>query len=387
MIACRALAYSVVSTLVLLSGSTTHAQPSCVLIESGDGPRGTAHLRAETVVAGLEVPWAIAFLPNGDWLVNERPGRVRLVRGGKLVAAPVVRIDTTLHGEGGLLGLALHPAFAQNRLFYVYYTHGPLGGRRNRVDRFVLAADGLSARHDRVIFDDIDAAQYHDGGRIKIGPDGHLYVGTGDARSPERSQDVKSANGKILRLTLDGAIPTDNPWKGSPAFVTGVRNVEAFDWLDQKTLVVADHGPSGELNRSGHDEINVAHAGDNLGWPTIYGCETRAGMVTPLLTWTEAVPPGGAVYYTGDVLPSLKNSVLVGALRSRDLHRVVLDGTPPRLAKHEVYFAGDPPAGFGRLREVVQSPDGQLYVTTSNCDGRGTCPPDKDKILRIVEDR
>ncbi|HET8541778.1 MAG TPA: PQQ-dependent sugar dehydrogenase [Anaeromyxobacter sp.] len=152
---------------------------------------------------------------------------------------------------------------------------------------------------------------------------------------------------------------------------------------DDGSLVVADHGPSGELGRRGHDEVTVARAGANLGWPDIYGCEARAGMASPVLAFREATPPGGGAVYRGDAIPAWKGSFLVGTLRSRHLHRVALaaDGS---LASHEVYLEGDPPAGLGRVREVVQGPDGALWVTTSNCDGRGTCPSEKDAIVRIV---
>ncbi len=166
-------------------------------------------------------------------------------------------------------------------------------------------------------------------------------------------------------------------------FVRGLRNVEAFDWLEPGTLVIADHGPSGELGRQGGDRVLVARAGDDLGWPDAWRCEAVEGMRSPALAWVDAVPPGGGSLYRGDVVPQWKGSFLFGTLRSRHLHRTVVNADG-RLAAHETYFQGDPPAGLGRVREVVQAPDGALWVTTSNCDGRGTCPPEKDVIVRIV---
>lgn len=341
-------------------------------------------IRVERVASGLEVPWGIAFLPGGDALVTERPGRLRLLRGGALEPDPVATVDVAARGEGGLLGVAIDPDFAANRRFYLYATVDREGRAVNEVTRWVLADDARSARREKVLLDGIAAERFHDGGRIRFGPDGHLYVGTGDAGDPSRSQDPASPNGKILRVTTDGEPAPGNPIAGNPVYVLGVRNVEAFDWRDDGTLVVADHGPSGELGRRGHDEVSLAAAGANLGWPAIYGCEAREGMVSPVLSTDEdAMPPGGASFHRGDAVPAWKGSLLVGTLGSRHLHRVVLaeDGT---LASHEAYLRGDPPAGLGRIREVVQGPDGALWVTTSNCDGRGTCPPEKDVVARIV---
>jgi glucose/arabinose dehydrogenase len=378
----------ILAPLVLLGCTTTPAapqSPECTLVQEGFGPRGTVAVRAETVVAGLEVPWGIAFVPGGDMLVTERPGRIRLVREGK-IAATVATVDVHQGDEGGLLGIALHPNFANNRLFYVYATVDANDKRQNRVLRYTLAADHVSATFDRVIVSDIGGAPYHDGGRLRFGPDGMLYIGTGDAREPDSSQSMSNANGKILRVTPDGAVPADNPFPNSSIFILGIRNTQGFDWLDAQTLLVTDHGPSGDTGRRGHDEVSVARRGDNLGWPGIYSCEAKKGNVTPSLTWEEAAPPGGAAIYTGDAIPEWKGSLLVGTLRSTHLHRVLLDPkNPGRVAQHEVYFEGEPPKGLGRLREVIMGLDKQLYVTTSNCDGRGECAEDKDRIVRITK--
>ncbi len=366
------------------SGEPAAPGQECLLVEDGFGPAGEAAVEAEVVADGLEVPWGVAFLPNGDLLVTERPGRLRLVRGGELLEEPVATVEAAASGEGGLLGLALHPDFAENRFFYLYYTTEAGGAPVNRVERWTLAEDGLSAAADQVLLDDIPAATYHNGGPLRFGPDGMLYVGTGDAREPQNSQDPASLAGKILRLTPDGDVPEDNPFPGSPVFITGIRNTQGFAWPNDSTLWVTDHGPSGELGRTGHDEVSVARAGDNLGWPTIYGCRTAEGLVTPALSWSEAAPPGGAAVYTGTAIPEWEGGLLVGTLGSRHLHHVALDRATGQVERHGVYFRGNPPEGLGRLRAVTVGPDGALYVTTSNCDGRGTCPPEGDQILRIV---
>ena len=374
-----------VAALVLAARARAHAA-DCQLVAKDYGAKGRAPVRLETVVTGLEVPWGIAFLPGGDALVTERPGRVRLVRAlatakpaalrPEVVAA--IAVDAT--EEGGLLGVALHPRFEQNHFFYLYMTIREGGKKSNRVERWQLAPDFATAKLDRRIVEDIPSAAYHDGGRIRFGPDGMLYVGTGDGREPDRSQDPKSLGGKLLRLTPDGAVPKDNPIAGNPMYVLGIRNTQGFDWKDGR-LYVTDHGPSGELLRRGHDEVSLASPGANLGWPTIYGCEKKAGMITPSLTWAEAAPPGGASFYTGTAIPEWRGSLLVGTLGSEHLHRVKFSGSDPaQVDVHEVYFENE----AGRLRDVVMGPDGSLYVTTSNCDGRGDCGRDRDKILRVV---
>jgi glucose/arabinose dehydrogenase len=376
-----------VAALALLAhtacGSAAPAATGCMLVEEGYGPAGQVPIRAERVASGLEVPWGIAFLPGGDALVTERPGRIRLLRGGRLEAAPVATVAIADGGEGGLLGVAADPRFAENRRFYTYATVEKDGRPVNRLVRWVLAEDRRSAREDRILVDGIPAARVHDGGRIRFGPDGMLYVGTGDAAEPASAQDLASPSGKILRVTTDGAVPGDNPFPGSPVFLLGIRNTQAFDWLDPRTLVVGDHGPSGEMGRSGHDELTIARAGANLGWPDAWRCDAKAGVTSPLLVFSDAMPPGGGSFYRGDAVPAWNGSFLVGTLGSRHLHRVTLapDG---QLLSHETYLAGDPPAGLGRVRDVVEGPDGALWVTTSNCDGRGTCPPEKDVVVRIV---
>ncbi|MBD2726958.1 PQQ-dependent sugar dehydrogenase [Nostoc sp. FACHB-892] len=366
-----------------VSEQTSTNNQACTLVKDGFGSQGQVNLRVEEVATGFEVPWGIAFLPNQDMLVTERPGRVRLVRDGKLIQKPVATIDVTESGEGGLLGIATHPNFSENRLFYVYYTADRNGSQVNRVERWQLSQNGLSASSDRIILDDIPVAVYHNGGRIRFGTDGMLYIGTGDARDPQSSQDVNSLAGKILRVTPDGQVPQDNPFK-NPVYITGIRNTQGFDWYDASTLWVTDHGPSGELGRSGHDKVSVARAGDNLGWPTIYRCESGEGLVTPSIVWREALPPGGATIYTGNSIPEWKGSLIIPTLRSEHLQRVVFNPqSPQQVQRHEVYLQGK----YGRLREAVMGPDGELYITTSNCDGRGSCPSQQDKILRITQSK
>ena len=356
--------------------------PECELIPQGFGDPGDLVLETEILASGLTVPWAIGQLPGGDLLVTERGGDVLRVNNG--TATTVFTLNLPNAGEGGLLGLAVHPDFDDNGTFYLYYTDSIGGALQNLVQRFNL--DGSTATAEDVVLSGIPGEFVHDGGRIRFGPDGKLYIGTGDAAVPPRSQDLESLNGKILRINDDGTIPDDNPFGDSPVFIRGVRNSQAFGWRPDGAMIVGDHGPSGlpaEAGRDGHDEINLARGGDNLGWPTIFACETNEEMSSPLITFSNAFPPGGLVVSQGgDALAGTAGDVFVGVLGFGDqighLHRFVLDVDGDILAS-EVYLRGD----FGRLRDVVQAPDGSLLVTTSGCDGRGTCGGG-DAIVRVT---
>ncbi|MEM9192377.1 MAG: PQQ-dependent sugar dehydrogenase [Myxococcota bacterium] len=360
---------------------------ACELVPNGFGPPGTVDIEAEVFAQGLEIPWSIGFLPNGELLVTERSGAIlRIEANGAVVRPAVATIPIRADGEGGLLGLALHPDFATNRFFYVYYTVDGPGGSFNQVERWSLSADGSTATADTVVLGNIPAGRFHNGGRLRFGPDGFLYIGTGDAVDPASAQDVMSLAGKILRVADDGSIPSDNPFPGSATWIYGVRNTQGFDWLESGAMVMTDHGPSGipvENGREDHDEINLVFPGDNLGWPTIYACETMDDLISPSMTWANAMPPGGTAVYRGTEIPEWQGDVFIGVLGFGadigHLHRVRLNANAG-VEISETYFLGA--GGFGRLRDVIMGPDGGLYVTSSNCDGRGECGSG-DVILRI----
>ncbi len=373
---------------------------ACRLVQGGPGPPGEVPLRVEVVAEGLEIPWGLAILPGGDLLVTERPGRVRLIRGGDVVPEPVLEFGVSmppplygiplLGSEGGLLGLLLHPEFAANRQFYLFYNIDTDDGVQiGRIERYALSADGRSATFDRVILDDLPAGLHHQGGRMRIGPDGMLYVGVG-AYEPQDAQDPGTLAGKLLRMDLEGGIPPDNPDPDSYIFASGIRNTQGYDWFDDEHIVMVEHGPSGiELGRQdlrGFDEVNVVTAGDNLGWPRVWGCDAQEGLVSPVLAWEEPVPPTGALFYRGNLIPEWTGSFLFTTVGLEDgeggrhLHRVVFDADDPyTVVAHEVYLHHV----HGRLRTIVSDADGWLYVMTSNCDNRGECPPEGDVILRI----
>lgn len=337
-------------------------------------------VRVEEVARNLEVPWALAFAPDGRLFFTERPGRIQALRPGE---SPRVYADlkqVTQRGEGGLMGLALHPRFPREPYLYVMYTAA--AGRRavNRISRFTDTGDGL--KDEKILLDGIPAAQYHDGGALAFSPDGMLYAGTGDARNPPSSQDLHSLNGKILRLTPKGQVPADNPFPGSPVWAYGFRNVSALAWNPANSeLWAANHGPSGEFpGLEGKDSVYVVRKGGNHGWPLVVGTTSRSEIVSPLLYYPEtAVPPGGALFYTGRLFPQFRGSYFLATLKSAHLERVTRE--EGRITRLEQWWPGK----YGRLRALAQAPDGSLYFSTSNRDGRAERPyPGSDFIYRIV---
>jgi glucose/arabinose dehydrogenase len=347
---------------------------------------GAASFRVETVVSNLEVPWSIVFTPDGRMLFTERPGRVRVFEGGKLRAEPLATIpDVEPTGESGLMGMTLHPQFSQNHLLYLAYAYSSGGGERVRVVRFRETGDGLTDR--KLIIEDIPAAQFHAGTRLRFGPDGKLYVTTGDATTREIAQRLDSLGGKILRLNDDGTVPPDNPFVNQQGarpeiWTYGHRNSQGIDWQPGTDLLFeTEHGPSGFDGPGGGDEVNIVERGHNYGWPVIHHRMTKEGMESPLLEYTPACAPASGTFYRGSALAQFKGNFFFGCLAGRGLQRVVLDGR--RVVSQERLLQGQ----YGRIREVAEGPDGALYFSTSNRDGRGSPARDDDRIMRLVPQR
>ena len=334
------------------------------LARSPGGPTVT------TVARGLEIPWEIAFLPDGRALITERTGRLRLLsRDRRLLAAPVARIPVG-GGDGGLLGLAVDPDFPRNRFVYMYRTT-PTG---NEVFRSRLVGSRLLGRV--TVLGGIPPGRYHDGGRIHFGPDRRLYVSTGDSGNGPRAQDRASLAGKFLRVR-----PT--AYRGAGAvkpeiYSIGHRNPQGFDWEPGTgRLVASEHGPSGDDGPHGLDEINIVRRGANYGWPAAFGKRRRTGFTPPAVLYATAIAPAGATFvarpgsrWSGDLL--------VASLRGEQIRRVRLRGA--RALIDQPLFAGR----YGRLRTVVEGPDGALYALTSNRDGRVAPRAGDDRVLRIV---
>ena len=329
------------------------------------GPELGAPGAVVDVVTDVVTPWGLAFLPSGAALVTLRdPAAVLMVSvdGVRTLDGPgaeELATTTDRTGEGGLLGIARSPDFLDDHLVYLYRSTPSA----NQVVRAALDPEG-SLGPLQLVLGGIPHASFHDGGRLAFGPDGYLYVTTGDAGVRSSSQDPASLGGKILRLTAAGAPAPGNPVEGSPLWSLGHRNVQGIGWDSTGRMIASEFG------QSTWDELNVIVPGGNYGWPLVEGAADRAGYLDPVVTWrtADASPSGLAVTPDG---------VFLAALRGERLWQVPLDGAE----------VGTPVValdGLGRLRDVVQAPDGALWVLTSNRDGRGDPRAGDDRVLRLA---
>lgn len=324
--------------------------------------------KSKVVAQNLNIPWALALLPDGGILVTERKGSIRYINpSGQLRKDPLIQIqDVEETGEGGLLGITLHPNFETNKYVYVYYTYHQNGNNiLNKISRLEYRNESLI--NVKTILDAIPGASNHDGGRIKFGPDNFLYIGTGDAQEPSNAQNKNSLAGKILRVTDEGDPAPGNPFNNE-VYSYGHRNVQGLAWDENGNLWATEHGRSGI--QSGLDELNLIEAGKNYGWPEIEGDETRSGMEKPKLS-SEGVTwaPSGATI--------IGNSLFFAGLRGSTLYEAIIkDGN---IVEFNEYFTNE----FGRLREVIAGKNNSLYITSSNTDGRGIPDKSDDKVIQI----
>jgi glucose/arabinose dehydrogenase len=278
--------------------------------------------------------------------------------------------------------MALDPQFAENHYVYVSQTYQISINRfQNRLVRLRQEPDTGKGVIDKILLDNIAGNVFHDGGRVKFGPDGKLYWTMGEAGNPELAQDLSSLNGKILRINPDGTIPEDNPFPGSPVYSYGHRNPQGLAWQPGTgRLYETEHGPSGGFYGVGQDEVNYIEPGKNYGWPVIHGDQSREGMVSPVIQsgGSETWAPGGCTFVTGG---PWDGSLLFAGLRGQSLYRLAIDKNDPTKAiALEKYLTGQ----YGRFRDVVQGPDGTLYLITNNTDGRGDPRPGDDRILQLT---
>jgi len=321
----------------------------------------------QILATNLEKPWAIDFA--GDKIfVTEKAGQVRVIESGVLLDDPLATLRTANVFGGGLLGIPVHPAFDNNHFIYVYYTYEKDGVLWNKILRITELNNKLDAA--KTVFDNIPGSVYNNGGIMKFGPDGKLYVGTGYVSDSHGPQDIQSLEGKILRLNDDGTIPNDNPFSNSPVFSFGHMNTKGLGWDNEGNLFVTEMGPSK------NDEINLVQPGGNYGWPE-QECSGSEQFVNPINCYDPAIEPGGIVFYYGDKV-KLDNPLVLATLRTSHLFNLEID-------EDEVKSQTSILSGIGRIRDVAVGPDGYLYLITSNTDGKGFPDASDDKLLRIVK--
>ena len=309
----------------------------------------------EVLVENLDTPWAIDFLPDNSMIFTERYGRVSILDKGELKIIGNIAVNEK--SESGLLGITVDTEFTKNKFIYIYYTHE----KGNRVSRFIL---NETLKDEFILIDNIPHARFHDGGRIKFGPDGKLYVTTGDATIPSSAQNINSLAGKILRINKDGSIPKDNPF-GNYVYSYGHRNPQGIAWHPiTGDLYESEHGPTR------NDEINIIVKGENYGWPNIE-CDEYSGIyVNPIICYNYfTLAPSGISFY--------KNDLYVASLRGTQLRKISFNKDYKTITSEEELFSN-----LGRIREVVEH-DGYLYISTSNKDWRGIPRLNDDKIIRI----
>lgn len=305
----------------------------------------------EIVAKDLDTPWGMDFLPDSRMIFTERPGYVNILEDN--VTKRIAEIDVDEVSEAGLLGVAVDPDFVNNNYIYLYYTHE----EANRVSRFVLNGDSLV--NETILLDGIPNARFHDGGRIKFGPDGKLYITTGDATEPSTAQDINSLAGKILRINKDGTVPEDNPF-GNYVYSYGHRNSQGLAWNEGR-MYASEHGP----NRN--DEINLIELGEDYHWPET--CSERAGGNNIRCYTSFTLAPSGIAFLDG--------SLYVAGLRGSQLRKIEFADDGVTIV-NETEILSD----LGRIRNVVEH-DGYLYIATNNRDGRGVPRPGDDKIIRL----
>ena len=373
----RMLNLLVVGTLVLMGSAQVSAQSVM---------RSALHdFRVVTVAEGLVQPWAIAFLPGGDMLITERPGRLRIVRGGKLLSTPVAGVpEVAYENQGGLLEVALHPGFATNRFVYLTYAKRRPNGTGNTTALVRARFENDALTGVTQLFESVSTGRGHFGGKIAFDGKGHLFLTLGDRQVPPEgnleahpAQDLTNHHGKVVRLNDDGTVPADNPFVSRAGakpeiWSYGHRNVQGIA-IDPATgnVWTNEHGPQGG------DELNLDRAGKNYGWPVIgYGVNYttgkaihagthREGMEQPLHIWVPSIGISGATFYTGDRFPQWKGQLFIGGMAGEQLGRVTLAGE--KVLSRETILPG-----VGRIRDIRQGLDGFLYLVTEDRDGKPT---------------
>ena len=322
----------------------------------------------EVLATNLEKPWAIDFSTDRTF-VSEKSGKIRIIESGYLLEKPLIKLRTADVFGGGLLGITTHPDFSENHLLYAYYTYDDGEKLWNKVIQIKEMNNEIV--NVVTILDKIPGSAFSNGGVIKFGPDGKLYIGTGSISDfSHESQDLNSLAGKILRLNADGSIPNDNPFENSIIYTYGHRNPTGFAWDQSGIMYATDFGPTK------NDEINIINAGSNYGWPDVQCFSDNEKFENPLKCFDPGIEPGGIIFYTGDKL-ELENQMILASQKATNLFKVEINQN--KIDLDSIL------SGFGRIRDVAQSPDGYIYIITSNTDGKGFPDEYDDKLLRILK--
>ena len=323
---------------------------------------------AEILVTNLDKPWAIAFADERIF-VSEKSGKIHVITPSGKLDSPLISLQTPEIFGGGLLGITTHPDFENNHYLYAYYTYEENETLWNKVIR--ITEENSKAVDIITILDKIPGSAFSNGGVIKFGPDGKLYVGTGSVSDySDEPQNLDSLAGKILRLNDDGTIPSDNPFEKSYVFTLGHRNPTGLAWNSQGQMYATDSGPTK------NDEINLIKAGSNYGWPEVQCFSKIVNMVNPLECFDPGLEPGGIIFYSGDKF-DMNNQMILATQKATNLFKVQINNDGVNLDRIL--------SGVGRIRDVGQGPDGYVYIITTNTDGKAFPAPDDDKLLRILK--
>ncbi|MBI5856064.1 MAG: PQQ-dependent sugar dehydrogenase [Sphingobacteriales bacterium] len=324
---------------------------------------GSVTIKDSVLVQNLNYPWEILWGPDNFIWMTERGGRISRVNPATGSVSLIHTItETVSNGEGGLLGMVLHPNFSTTPQVFVVYDYNNGGNYREKVVRFTY--NGTTLINPVTLIDNINAASIHNGSRLLITPDLKLFITTGDASNQSLPQNTNAVNGKILRLNLDGSIPADNPVAGNPYWSFGHRNPQGLVYANN-IMYSSEHGPAND------DEINIIEKGRNYGWPTVHGyCDLSSEIAfcssnnvkEPIKAWTPTAAVCGMDYYNSNLIPQWKNSLLMVALKNSRLYQMKLNATFTGITETNEYFTSQ----YGRMRDVCISPSGKVYICTSN---------------------
>ena len=347
--------------LVLLLTACTQCKKSDK--KNSNIPAGSVIIKETVLVQGLNFPWEILWGPDNFIWMTERGGRISRVNPSTGPVIPLLTVSEVVsNNEGGMLGMVLHPNFSATPQVFVAYDYNNGNGYKEKIIRYTY--NGTTLTNPTIIIDNIAAASIHDGCRLLITPDMKLFITTGDASDQSNPQNVSKVNGKILRLNLDGSIPADNPIAGNPLWSFGHRNPQGLIFANN-ILYSSEHGPDTD------DEINIIEKGRNYGWPTVRGYCNESGeqsfcsannVKEPIKAWTPTAAVCGLDYYNNNLIPQWKNSLLLVALKNSRLYQLKLDNSFTAITETNEYFTNN----YGRMRDVCISPDGKVYICTSN---------------------